>query len=227
MKILVIEDEQQLAQILREGFEHHQFAVDTVNDGNVGLGRALSNAYDLIILDIMLPGIDGFEVCKRLREAKKSTPVLMLTAREMTEDRVAGLDLGADDYMVKPFDFAELLARARALLRRPSSLLPAVLKFGPLELDGKAYEVRKNGQPLRLTKTEFSILELLMRHPHQALSREQILQHIRPDEYSANSNLVDVYVNYLRKKIGDRKKNTIQTVSGVGYKLTKPKNSLA
>ncbi|MFC1597969.1 response regulator transcription factor [Patescibacteria group bacterium] len=225
MNILVVEDESKLADILKEGLEVMEYKVDLAYDGRAGLDKAKQRDYDLVILDLMLPELDGFEVCHQIRTSGQEMPILILTACGVTEDRVKGLDMGADDYMVKPFDFDELSARIRALLRRhkPSSF--PVYQVGALELNAATREVSKEGEPITLTPTEFDLLEYLMKNPSQVFSREQILQQIRPFDYMASSNIVDVYVNYLRRKIDDNDKRTIQTVSGVGYKMINQLNT--
>ena len=189
----------------------------TIEDARSALGRVRPSA---VVLDIMLPGIDGFEVCRRLREAGVWSPVLMLTARDSVRDRVEGLDRGADDYLTKPFSFAELLARLRALVRRGATERPAELRVGDLTLDPSTRRVTRDGRPIDLTAKEFALLEYLMRHPGQVLTRTRLIEHVWDFAYEGDSNVVDVYVRYLREKV-DRPfgRRSIETVRGVGYRL--------
>jgi DNA-binding response OmpR family regulator len=201
--------------------ENERYVVDTAFDGEEGIEKAGSGTYDLIVLDVMLPRRNGVEVCRWLRVHKVATPILMLTARDQLEDKVAGLDAGADDYLTKPFDFEELLARLRALSRRaPATPQEPVLQVGDLMLDLSRHEVQRNGQPIVLTVREFTLLEYLMRHPGQALSRAQITNHVWPYDSDAVSNIVDIYIHYLREKI-DRGFDVplIQTIRGIGYSI--------
>jgi two-component system OmpR family response regulator len=220
MRIIVVEDAVKLALALKRGLEGEGYAVDTVHDGLTARKRILARdgQYDLLILDVMLPGLDGLSLCRDLRARGVTTPVLMLTARDTTGDKVAGLDSGADDYLVKPFAFAELLARIRTLLRRPAQTLTTQLRVGDLELDPAARTVRRAGQPIELTTKEFALLELFMRSPGEVLSRDTILDHAWDEDADAFSNVVDVYLRRLRKKI-DRagEPSRFQTVRGVGY----------
>jgi two-component system OmpR family response regulator len=220
MRIIVVEDAVKLALALKRGLEGEGYAVDTVHDGLTARRRILAREgqYDLLILDVMLPGLDGLTLCRDLRAKGVTVPVLMLTARDSTGDKVAGLDSGADDYLVKPFAFAELLARLRTLLRRPAQTLATELRVGDLALDPAARTVRRGDVPIELTTKEFSLLELFMRSPGEVLSRDTILDHAWDEDADAFSNIVDVYLRRLRKKI-DRagEPSLFQTVRGVGY----------
>lgn len=223
MRVLVVEDEEKLAALIRKGLEGRGLAVDLAGDGEEALWRAASTAYDAIVLDVMLPGIDGFEVCRRLRANEVWTPILMLTARDAIVDRVEGLDVGADDYLTKPFAFAELDARLRALARRNAGPRPAVLESDGLRLDPAANAVERDGTPIELSRIEFAMLETFMRRPGRALSRLELLEHVWDDSYENRSNVVDVYVRYLRAKIDEPfGTNSIETVRGVGYRWRKP-----
>ena len=222
MRILVVEDEQRLARLLRRVLTEERHAIDVAADGLDGLRLALGECYDLVILDVMLPGIDGIEVCRRLRAGKVMSPVLMLTALSAVDDRVRGLNVGADDYLVKPFAMVELLARVNALLRRRNQAIDtnAVLRIADLELDLVRHEARRGDRLIELTPKEFALLEYLMRHPGQALTRTQIIDHVWRYDSDALSNVVDTYIHYLRDKIergGER--SLIKTVRGVGYKI--------
>lgn len=221
MRILVVEDEDSIAQFIQQGLSEAGYAVDVVKDGRLGLDYAISVEYDAIVLDIMLPGMNGFTVLQELRSQNVTTPVLCLTARDTVEDRVQGLDVGADDYLVKPFAFKELLARLRALLRRPPLQTLTVLQVADLEMDLATRDVRRGGKHIRLSAREFSLLEYLMRHPNQVLSRTQIGEHVWNIDFDYESNIIDVYVGYLRRKI-DRgfEEKLIHTVRGVGYRLS-------
>lgn len=224
MRLLVVEDEPGIAAFLRQGLMEEGYAVDVVGDGERAIEFALSAPYDAIILDILLPKKDGFQVCAELRRRGLRTPILMLTARGAVEDQVRGLDAGADDYLMKPFAFAELLARVRALLRRPAVALPTLLQVGDLTLDPVTRRVERAGRPIELTPREFSLLELLMRHPGQVLSRTQIAEHVWNYNFFHQSNVVDVYVRYLRRKIDDGfQPRLIHTVRGAGYKIEAPR----
>jgi two-component system, OmpR family, response regulator len=220
MRILVVEDDAKMAGLLRRGLLEEGHAADVAQVGDDALWMARAVEYDAIVLDLLLPGIDGFEVCRRLREGGVWSPVLMLTARDSVEDRVAGLDAGADDYLPKPFSFAELLARLRALTRRGSPERPAVLEVGDLRLDPATREVWRGDAEIQLSAKEFAILETFMRRPGDVLSRHQLLEHAWDYAYEQRSNVVDVYVRYLREKI-DRPfgVETIETVRGTGYRL--------
>jgi two-component system, OmpR family, response regulator len=220
MRILVVEDDAKMAGLLRRGLLEEGHAADVAQVGDDALWMARAVEYDAIVLDLLLPGIDGFEVCRRLREGGVWSPVLMLTARDSVEDRVAGLDAGADDYLPKPFSFAELLARLRALTRRGSPERPAVLEVGDLRLDPATREVWRGDAEIQLSAKEFAILETFMRRPGDVLSRHQLLEHAWDYAYEQRSNVVDVYVRYLREKI-DRPfgVDSIETVRGTGYRL--------
>ena len=209
-----------MAALLRRGLQEEGFAVDVASNGEDGSWLGTENEYDVILLDVMLPDVDGIEVCRRLRAADRWAPILMLTARDGVRDRVAGLDAGADDYLTKPFSFDELLARVRALLRRGPSERPPVLVAGDLSLDPATRRVTRGDVEVDLTAKEFALLELFLRHPGEALSRTRILEHVWDFAYDGDSNVVDVYVRYLREKV-DRPfgKRSIETVRGVGYRL--------
>jgi two-component system, OmpR family, response regulator len=220
VRVLVVEDEVKMAGLLKRGLEEEGYAVDVAGDGGEGVWLGTENPYDAVILDVMLPDIDGFEVCRRLRAAERWSPVLMLTARDAVPDRVAGLDAGADDYLTKPFSFAELLARLRALTRRGTTERPSVLRVGNLTLDPAGRKVARDGVPVDVTAKEFALLEYLMRHPGEVLSRTRLIEHVWDFAYDGGSNVVDVYVRYLREKI-DRPFGTdsIETVRGSGYRM--------
>ena len=220
MRVLLVEDEIKMSRAIRRGLEREGYAVDAALDGNDGLHRASEWSYDAIVLDVMLPGLDGLEVCRRLRRAGRWAPVLMLTARDGVADRIRGLDVGADDYLVKPFAFGELLARLRALVRRGARERPAVLEVGDLVLDPAAHTATLSGRPVPLSTREFALLEFLMRNAGQVLSRPAILEHVWDYNYDGMSNVVDVYVGYLRRKLEQPPGQVrIRTVRGVGYGL--------
>ncbi len=210
-----------MRELLRRGLVEGGYSVDTSDDGLEALGLALSEPYDVIVLDVMLPGLEGFEVCRQLREKGVWTPVLMLTARDAVADRVAGLDGGADDYLVKPFAFEELLGRLRALLRRGATERPAVISCGSLSLDPATRVVQCDGALIELSAKEFALLEFLMRHKNQVLARTTIIEHVWDYSYDGFSNVVDVYIRYLRDKI-DRRfgLELLHTIRGAGYRLT-------
>ena len=222
MHILVVEDEQRLARLLRRVLSEERHMVDTAHDGNEGFDLAASDTYDAVILDVMLPGIDGMEVCRRMRDHGVDTPVLMLTARGSIEDRVMGLNVGADDYLVKPFAMEEFLARVNALLRRRGREMDvsSELQVADLSLNLVRHEVRRGNTMVELTAKEFALLEFLMRHPGQVLTRTQIIDHVWRYDLDALSNVVDTYIHYLRDKV-DRgfPRKLIKTVRGVGYKI--------
>jgi len=220
MRILIVEDEPKMAALLRRGFAEEGHAADVAGDGEQALWMAHATAYDAIVLDVLLPGIDGFETCRRLRVEGVWAPVLMLTARDATADRIAGLDAGADDYLAKPFSFAELLARIRALHRRGAPERPTVVEVGSLRLDPAGRHVRRGDTEIPLSTKEFSLLEILMRHAGEVLSRFQLLEWAWDGDYDNRSNVVDVYISYLRDKI-DRPfgVRSIETVRGAGYRL--------
>jgi len=220
MRILVVEDEIKMAALLKRGLEEEGYAVDTADRGSDAVWLGTENPYDAVVLDLMLPDLDGFEVCRQLRAAGRWAPVIMLTARDAVPDRILGLDAGADDYLTKPFSFAELLARLRSLMRRGQSERPAILEVGDLKMDPAGRRVERCGQTLDLTAKEFSLLEFFMRHPQEVLSRTRILEHVWDFAYEGDSNVVDVYIRYLREKI-DRPFgcNSLETVRGAGYRL--------
>jgi two-component system, OmpR family, response regulator len=220
MRVLVVEDDVKMASLLRRGFVEEGLAADVASNGEDALWMAEAHPYDAIVLDVMLPGLSGFETCRRLRAAGVWSPVLMLTARDAVEDRVAGLDSGADDYLTKPFSFAELLARLRALARRGGVERPAILEAGGLRLDPASRRAWRGDDEINLSPKEFALLETFMRRPGQVLTRLQLLEHAWDFAYENRSNVIDVYVRYLREKI-DRPFGTdsIETVRGVGYRL--------
>jgi two-component system OmpR family response regulator len=220
VRVLVVEDEVKLAGLLRRGLREEGLLADVAVNGEDALWMAEATAYDVIVLDVMLPGMDGFATCRRLRADGVRTPILMLTARDAVEDRIAGLDTGADDYLAKPFDFGELLARLRALARRGPTERDPVLRVGDLELDPAARSVRRAGVEIPLSAKEFQLLEVFMRHPGEVLSRYQLLEGAWDSEYEHRSNVIDVYVRYLREKV-DRPfgVDTLETVRGAGYRL--------
>ncbi len=221
MKILVVEDEQRVAQFIQKGLKEEGHAVDVAHDGEEGEYLGEINEYDLIILDVMLPKKNGFEVCRELRERGVGSPVLMLTARDAVEDKVRGLDAGADDYLTKPFAFEELLARVRALLRRASESKSPILKIADLELDPMSRRVTRAGQPIRLTTKEYALLEYMMRNPGQVLSRTRIGEHVWDMNFDPESNVIDVYVSHLRNKVDKGfEPPLIHTLRGQGYMLT-------
>jgi two-component system, OmpR family, response regulator len=222
MRVLIVEDDQRLARLMARVLTEEHLASDVTNDGDSGLELALRGIYDVAIVDWILPGRDGPALCRAIRSARLPTAILMLTARGQLEDRVAGLDSGADDYLVKPFAFEELLARVRALGRRFSTLSgdPRELRIGDLVLDLRARTARRGSQTLDLTATEWNLLECLMRHHGQALNRQQILDYVWSYERDVQLSLVDVYISYLRRKLSVRgRPDPIQTVRGVGYRL--------
>jgi heavy metal response regulator len=218
MRILVVEDEIKVASFIKRGLEEEGYAVDLAADGREGLLMASDGVHDLIILDINLPGLDGLGVLKELRKAGVKTPVLLLTVRATIEDKVLGLDIGADDYLTKPFSFQELLARIRALLRRRAEPEPAILQVGDLTLDPAMRLVRRGGHKIELTAKEYALLAYFMRHPGRVLTRTMIAEHVWDYDFDTMTNIIDVYVNHLRRKIdADRHPKLIQTVRGVGY----------
>jgi len=219
MRILVVEDEKKVASFIKRGLEAANYSVDVEHDGEAGLNRLLKGDYDLVILDVMLPKLDGLSLMKQIRQRQVNTPVLLLTARVTVADRVMGLDRGADDYLTKPFAFEELLARVRVLLRRGAAA-PAVLAVADLRLDPVTREVTRDNQRIDLTAKEFALLEFLLRRQDQVLSRAIIAQHVWGVNYDTFTNVIDVYVNYLRKKIDSGfEPKLIHTVRGVGYVL--------
>jgi len=226
MRILVVEDDHKIANAIKRGLEQETFAVDVCYDGKDGLGQALTEEYDLIILDRMLPEtIDGLNICKALRDQGKHTPVLILTAKDKIEDRVEGLDCGADDYLIKPFAFEELLARVRALLRRPKNKLDDILKVANLTLNLKTFEVRRGEKRINLSNKEFALLEYLMRNPNRVLTKDNIISHVWNYDADILPNTVEVFIGYLRNKIDKpfKDKPLIHTVRGFGYKIGETK----
>jgi two-component system OmpR family response regulator len=216
MRVLVVEDEPKMAALLRRGLGEEGHAADVTAQGADVVWLVEAHEYDAIVLDVMLPGMTGFETCRRLRRAGVWTPVLMLTARDTVDDRVAGLDAGADDYLTKPFSLAELLARLRALSRRGNVERPAELVVGEVRLDPASHRVWRGGSEVQLSPKEFALLETFMRRPGQVLSRLQLLEHVWDFAYENRSNVVDVYVRYLRQKLGSE---LLETVRGAGYRL--------
>ena len=221
MRVLVVEDDPGMASVLRRGLVEAGFAVDTAATGEDGLWLATEQDYDVALLDVGLPGMDGWALLRAVRAAQCSWPVLLLTARDAVEDRVAGLDLGADDYLTKPFAFAELLARLRALVRRGTRDRPTLLGVGDLSLDPAARRVCRDGQEVALTAKEFALLECLMRAPDQVLSKSTLIERVWDFGFDADSNVVEVYISNLRRKL-DRPfgRQTVQTVRGAGYRVT-------
>lgn len=224
MRILVVEDEHKIANSIKKGLEQESYAVDLAFDGEYGFDLVATEDYDVIILDLMLPKMDGMEICKKLRKEENiHTPILMLTAKGQLDDKVNGLNAGADDYLVKPFAFVELLARIKALTRRPKQALDNVLSLKDLTLNTLTYEVKRGGKQVRLSKKEFALLEYLLRHKDKILTKEQIINHVWDYNADILPNTVEVYIGYLRKKIDrpfKKKKPLIQTVRGFGYKIS-------
>ncbi|MCL4486865.1 MAG: response regulator transcription factor [Chloroflexi bacterium] len=220
MRVLLVEDETRIAAFVRKGLQEEQYVVDVAEDGVAALDFIDATTYDLILLDVMLPCRDGFSVCKEIRRRGMKTPVLMLTARDAVDDRVRGLDAGADDYLVKPFAFKELLARLRALARRPPETQSLELCIGDLTLDTTTHQAARADQAIELSAREYRLLAFLMRHAGQPLTRTQIAEGVWGYDFDANSNVVDVYIRYLRRKVDDPfETKLIQTVRGVGYKI--------
>lgn len=220
MRVLVVEDETKMAGLLKRGLEEEGYAVDVARTGTDAIWLASELEYDAILLDVMLPDLDGFEVCRRLRAAGRWHPILMLTARDGVADRVAGLDAGADDYLTKPFSFNELFARLRALWRRGASERPALIQIGDLLLDPAGRRVTRGRSEVELTAKEFSLLEFFMRHAGDVLTRTQLIEHVWDFAYDGDSNVVDVYVRYLRRKIDHPfGRDSIQTIRGSGYRM--------
>ncbi|TAL67582.1 MAG: response regulator transcription factor [Bacteroidetes bacterium] len=221
MRILVIEDEKKVANFIKQGLEEERYIVEVVNDGVSGLEMAMNNQFDAILLDVMLPGKDGFTVLTELRDAGVSTPICMLTAKGSTEDRIHGLDLGADDYLPKPFSFDELAARLRSVLRRSSPEKTTKLKCGDLVLDTVSHLAFRFGQEIELTTKEYALLEYLIRNKNRILSRSTITQHVWKHSFDPESNIIDVYIKRLRSKIEheDGSKPLLQSIRGVGYRM--------
>jgi DNA-binding response OmpR family regulator len=223
MRILVVEDNHRLSTSLKLNLAHEGYSVDTAYDGQEGQDLAELAPYDLIILDVLLPAKDGFEVCRDLRRRRIHTPILLLTARDSVDDRVEGLNCGADDYLVKPFAMRELLARLRALLRRQQPYQPGRMEMGSLVVDPSTHTALRAGQPIELTPKEFALLEFLLHHPNQVVTRQLIEQHIWNYDFECESNVIDVYVRRLRRKIDDPfPVKLLTTVRGIGYRLTPP-----
>lgn len=221
MRILIIEDEKNLADNIRTGLVDEKFVVDVIDNGREAYERAATEEYDAIIMDVQLPEMDGFEICKRLREEKNYTPIIMLTAKDTISDRIAGLDYGADDYMIKPFSFEELLARIRSLVRR-AGIKDPILRLDSLELNPSSHVVTRRGIPVNLTGKEYSLLEYFMHHPGQILTREQIVSHVWDYSEDIYSNVIEVMMKRLRQKIDKsfpQESSLFSTVRGLGYKI--------
>ena len=221
MRVLVVEDEVRLAEALQVGLQAEGFTADVAHDGEQGLHLAVERPYDAVVLDVMLPKLNGYRVCQRLRAAGNWVPVLMLSAKDGEYDQAEGLDVGADDYMVKPFSYVVLVARLRALIRRGAPARPAVLLAGDLGLDPAKHEVRRGGQPIELTPREFALLEYLMRRRDEVVGKQDILEHVWDAHYDGDPNVVEVYVGYLRRKVdAPFGRHSLQTIRGAGYRLT-------
>jgi two-component system copper resistance phosphate regulon response regulator CusR len=220
MRLLVVDDDKKLARFLKRGFEEEHYAVDVAYDGEVGWYLSQVNDYDLIVLDIILPKIDGLTLCRKLRAGQQGTPIILLSAKDAVEDRVTGLDQGADDYLVKPFAFAELLARIRALLRRQRDSIAVQLQVADLVLDPARHQVTRTGVSINLTAKEYALLEYLMRHSGEVVTRTQITEHVWDQHFDTDTNVIEVYISYLRNKI-DRPNmaKLLHTVRGTGYIL--------
>jgi DNA-binding response OmpR family regulator len=222
MRVLIVEDEHRIANSIKKGMEQERHAVDVAYTGIGGFDLAATETYDLIILDLMLPGMNGLEICTQLRKKQIHTPILILTAKGQIGDKVVGLDSGADDYLTKPFSFEELLARVRALSRRPQKVLTSVLTVDDLQLDTRMFQVKRSGVQIQLSNKEFSLLEYLMRHPHQILTKEEIIGHVWDYDADVLPNTVEVYIKNLRSKIDipfSKKTPIIHTILGFGYKI--------
>lgn len=221
MRILVVEDEHRIAQAIKEGLQQESYAVDVVYDGLDGYNTARADEYDLIVLDVMLPEMNGYEVCQKLREDKIHTPILMLTAKDQTNDIVKGLDTGADDYLPKPFSFEVLLARTRALLRRPQASTGEMLEAGDLTMNPNTHEVKRADKPIKLSSKEYALLEYMLRNKDKVLSKNNIMTHVWDFDADILPNNIEVFVAYLRAKIDKPFKgpNLIQTIRGFGYKI--------
>jgi DNA-binding response OmpR family regulator len=223
MRVLVIEDEHKIANAIKKGLHRESYAVDLVHDGIEGYDLAAAEQFDVIILDIMLPGMDGIEICQKLREQQVHTPILMLTSKSQIDDKVLGFNTGADDYLTKPFAFAELLVRIKALTRRPKNSLETIVSVGDLSIDINNYEVKRAGQKIRLSHKEYSLLEYLVRHKDAVITKEQIINHVWSYDADVLPNSVEVYIRHLRKKIDEPhpEKPLIHTVKGFsGYKIS-------
>jgi DNA-binding response OmpR family regulator len=223
MRVLVVEDEHKIANSIKKGLEQESFAIDVAYDGEKGFDLAATEDYDVIILDLMLPKMNGLKVCKKLRKEENiHTPILILTAKGAVEDKVNGLNSGADDYLTKPFAFSELLARIKALTRRPKQALDSILSIGDLTLNSLSYEVKRDGKNIEVSKTEYALLEYLMRHKNKVLTKDQITNHVWNYNADILPNTVEVYIGYLRNKIDKpfkKKPKLIHTVRGFGYKI--------
>lgn len=221
MRVLVVEDDDGISRFIHQGLNEAGYAVDVAQDGRQGVDYAIAADYDAIVLDVLLPQLDGLSVLKDLRQRGLQTPVLLLTARDTVQDRVLGLDAGADDYLTKPFDFTELLARLRALMRRPPLQVDVILQVGNLEMDTAQRLVKRGDRSIDLSPREFSLLEYLMRNSHQVLSRTQIAQHVWSFDFYGDFKVIDVYIGYLRRKIDrDEPDSLIHTIRGVGYRMS-------
>ncbi|CDM64242.1 response regulator transcription factor [Pyrinomonas methylaliphatogenes] len=227
MRVLLAEDDPRMARLIARGLREQAYAVDVAADGDEALYKVEINDYDIAILDVMLPKRDGFEVCRELRQKGWRRPILLLTARDAVEDRVRGLDLGADDYLTKPFAFKELMARLRALLRRSDELRPSIIRIADLEIDTNGQRVRRGGQPIELTAKEYALLEYLARNAGRIVRREEIAEHVWDERFDPFSNLIEVYINRLRRKI-DEPFGTplIHTRRGAGYVLLEPADTM-
>lgn len=219
MRILVVEDNQKLAGYIKKALEQNSYSVDCVYDGKIAEDRIAYGEYDLVILDIMLPNKDGISVCRELRKQDINTPIIMLTARGELDDKVEGLDAGADDYLLKPFELKEFLARVRALLRRPKLKTPEILNAQDISIDGASHIVQKGDNELALTLKEFAVLEYLIRNKSKPVTREQILDHCWDFAFDSFSNIVDVYIKQLRQKLHDKDEQYIKTIRGLGYQF--------
>ena len=223
MKILIIEDEHIIATSLKKGLEQEHYTIDIAFDGIEGYDLASSGDYELILLDLMLPGLDGLSICQKLRAGNNHTPILMLTAKSQLEDKIKGLNSGADDYLIKPFAFEELLARVRALSRRPQTATSKILSVGDLSLDTSNYQVKRGNQEIHLSSKEYSLLECFLRHPDQILNKDQLIQYVWSYESDILPNTVEVYIRNLRQKIDipfKGKPPLIKTIRGFGYKIS-------
>jgi DNA-binding response OmpR family regulator len=223
MRLLLVEDDPRIARFVTRGLQEQAYAVDAVVNGDDALYQVEINDYDVVILDVMIPGKDGFETCRAIRSLGKRLPILMLTARDAVDDRIRGLDAGADDYLTKPFEFGELLARLRALLRRPRNLQPSQIRVGDLELDTASQTARRGDTTIPLTAKEYALLEFLARNANRVVGRSEIAEHVWNESFDPFSNLIEVYVNRLRRKLGeDNGKPLLQTRRGSGYILCAP-----
>lgn len=225
MRLLLVEDDERISRFIAKGLRENAYAVDVATSGADALYQAEINTYDLVILDVMIPEKNGFEVCREIRAKGMNLPILMLTARDAVEDRIEGLDTGADDYLTKPFEFGELLARLRALLRRQSKILPSKIKIGNLEIDTSAQKIWREGEEIQMTAKEYALLEYFARNAGRVIGREEISEHVWDENFDPFSNLIEVYVNRLRQKIDENSASSlIQTRRGVGYILEIPQS---